>query len=592
MLARIIGRCFLAAILGLLPLHSNASTAVEALLQKADAIRSSDPRTFQQLLAQLNKQKNEADSSQQERLAYLNAYALAYTGRFDAAITDARRLAESTSNVDLQYRAGALIINSYAATRQFTEGLRQLEQTLSLVDNIKDPELRQEGLAVAALFYNQVGQYQLGRYYAEQIVASPATPRAQCYAGALRLEALLHLKALPADDAPIVDAIEQCLQQQEAIWANFNRGTLARKWAAQGQQKRAIALLQAHASEMQATRYPRLTAEIESLLAELLLAEGIVDEAERHAKTAVAQSAGIVNSLPLVMAYGTLYEIAKRRGDTAAALENYRAYAEADKAYLNDVKTRELAYQIVHQENLQKNQQIEILHRQNQVLQLEQRVSRQSTQNTQLVVALLVVLLASIGYWAYKTKRTQMSFRRLAETDALTGISNRDHFTRRAEEALAYCARNGEDVGLILFDLDHFKTVNDRYGHVVGDHVLKLVAQECKIRCRKNDHFGRLGGEEFAILLIGCDVAAAERMAQVCRTHIAEIDTSQSGHCFQVTASFGVTSACQSGYDLIRILSHADQALYGSKHEGRDRVRAFRPETEPVRDRAPDAQPA
>jgi len=182
----------------------------------------------------------------------------------------------------------------------------------------------------------------------------------------------------------------------------------------------------------------------------------------------------------------------------------------------------------------------------------------------------------------------QMSFRRLAETDTLTGISNRHHFTRQAEQALAYCARSGEDVGLIMFDLDHFKAINDRYGHVTGDFVLTRVAQECKKRCRRNDRFGRIGGEEFAILLIGCDLETTARMAHVCCAHIAEVDTSESGHCFPVTASFGVTTASLSGYELTRMLSHADQMLYRSKHDGRNQVSVHSPGS--TRDRVAEEQ--
>jgi diguanylate cyclase (GGDEF)-like protein len=441
--------------------------------------------------------------------------------------------------------------------------------------------MRQYGLWSATVIYNQIGQYKLGLQYAEQLLSTPVAARTRCFAGHSRLEALQNLNALPSDDAPIIRVIDDCVAQKELAAANFVRATLARKWAANGRRTQAIVLLQDHLAEAQATKYPRLIGEIQSLLAKLLLEEGDIAGAERHARATIALGASITNSLPLVVAYRTMYEIAEYRRNPDAALDYYRNFAEADKNYLSDVNARELAYQIVRQETRQKTQQIELLNRQNQVLQLQQRVSKQATQNTRLIATLLALLLASIGYWAYKIKRMQISFRRLAETDALTGISNRHHFTRQAEEALAYCARTGEDIGLIMFDLDNFKMINDRYGHVVGDFVLNRIAQECKSRCRKNDRFGRIGGEEFAILLIGCDLETARRMAEVCCTHLAEIDTSASGHRFTVTASFGVTSASLSGYDLTRMLSNADQMLYRSKHDGRNRVSVFAPDANP-----------
>src|SRR3546814_8202473 len=93
-----------------------------------------------------------------------------------------------------------------------------------------------------------------------------------------------------------------------------------------------------------------------------------------------------------------------------------------------------MAYQIVQQEAVQQSQQIELLNKENEVLQLQQRVSDQKAQSSRLLILLLVVLVGSVGYWAFKIKRVQVSLRRMAETDALTGLCNRNHFTQRSEE--------------------------------------------------------------------------------------------------------------------------------------------------------------
>lgn len=574
MLVRILRQWLLVAGLCLTPMLGSASTQVEALLQEAEGVRSSNPKRFQQLLSQLNAQRQQATLKQREHLDFLNAYAQVFAGHYEVAIQDSRRLLESSSDVEMQFRTGALMVNSYALLRQFTEGLRQLDQTLSLIDRVKNPELRQNGLGVAALLYNQIGQYKLGLYYADQILAQEVPERTLCFAGQARLESLQNLDALPADSA-IIRVIDKCVEQGEKAVANFARGTLARKWEAQGQRGKAILMLQDHLAEVQSTRYPRLIGEIESLLAELMLAEGDIVGAEAHAQAAIAERASLANSPPLVMAYKTMYEIAERRHDPVAALSHYRNFAQADKAYLNDVKARELAYQIVRHETQQKTQQIELLNRQNQVLQLQQRVDRQATQNTRLVVVLLVMLLTVIGYWAYRIKRRQSSLRRLAETDALTGICNRHYFTLQSTQTLARCAQIGDQAALVMFDLDHFKAINDSYGHITGDWVLERVADTCKSLCRRVDHIGRLGGEEFAILMHGFDSASAMRLAEDCRVRIASIDTRESGHAFTVTASFGVSGTPLSGYDLAKLLSHADQMLYRAKREGRNRVCAF-----------------
>lgn len=553
------------------PVRATAAPSVDELLQQAENVRSSNPAEFRKLLQQLNADES-LTLAQREHREYLNAYALSFSGRFSDGIKRARLLETDDHTIETRFRAGLLIANIQAISREFTDSLRQLGATMALADKIKDPELLNQGFGVAALIYAQIGQFQTSARYAERIIANSPQPRTLCFANQIHMQARQHLGTLPAGDAELLQAIDQCARTKEMSAVSFLRISLARKWAGDGQRDRAIALLKKHLPEMEATGYPHLIGEAHALLAQYLLEKGDIEGAEQHANATVGQRGGIQFSLPLVLAYKTLYQIAERRHDVTTAFEMYRKYAEADKAYLTDVKAREMAYQIVHQETLQKSQQIELLDGKNQVLQLQQRVNEQKAEFSRLLILFLAVLAGSIAYWAFKIKRVQMSLRRMAQTDALTGISNRHYFTQQSEQALREGARAGEEVALVMFDLDHFKSVNDRFGHDTGDWVLKRVADACKGFCRRIDLLGRLGGEEFAILLTGCDLRGATRVAEDCRVRIASIDSQSSGHKFVVTASFGVTATSLSAYDLAKMLSHADQMLYRAKREGRNRV--------------------
>ncbi|GAB2651752.1 GGDEF domain-containing protein [Arenimonas aestuarii] len=545
----------------------------EQLLEEADHLRSLDPGAFDSKLSELTSRTGEASPAQLEHLQYLKAYQLAYSGRYDLAIQQASRLFE-TSEIDaLRFRAGLLVANSHAATRDFSNGLAYLESSLELLPNIHDRQLRHDGSTVAALLYNQVGQYELGHRLSEDILASEPSERSACFAGYLRMEAMRELDLFVDPPSAVEALIAKCAALNEALAANLARSQLSRMLAQSGDLKSAISVLEDNLPEITATRYPRLVSEIQSLLAEHLLATGDTAGAERRARLAIAASSDTQFSMPVVVAHHTLYEIALMRGDMAEALEHYRNYAAADKAYLDDAQAKQMAYQMVRHETNRKSQEIALLNRQNEVLALEKQASALATRNTQLLVALLAVLLGTMALWAWKTKRAQVLFRRLAETDALTGISNRMHFSHRAEEALAFCRKDGEEAGLVMFDLDEFKSINDRFGHATGDWVLAEVAKVCADVCRKNDRFGRLGGEEFAFLLVGCDLPSSVALAQSCRKRIAAIDTSPTGHVFNVTASFGVAGTHASGYDFLQLLSRADDALYQAKHAGRDRVR-------------------
>jgi diguanylate cyclase (GGDEF)-like protein len=562
----------LAALLWAAPPFAHASQPVEALLVQADAVRSTDPAAFRDLLAQLQAQRAHATPAQLERLRYLEAYGLGYEGKYDQAIAAASALFRDATDPAVRFRAGLLATNSHAATRDFVAGLHQLEDTLALSDRIGSAELRHQGLNVAGILYNQLGQHERARRVAEQVLADAPDPRNQCLAGHVRIEALAELGDAPADDRVFDSVIAQCGAIGEAVMVNLVRSQLARKWLAEGKAATAIGVLEVHLPEVRATAYPRIISEIESLLAELHLAQGDAAKAQAYAQAAVEHSRDTRSALPVVVAHRILYQVALDRGDAKLALEHYRQYAEADKAWLDDAKARELAYQTVRQQTREKTQTIELLNRQFKVAKLQEEVARKEAGNNLLLAALLAGLVASIAYWAYKVKRVQLSFRHLAETDALTGISNRHHFTKLVEAALAHCARSDAELGFVMFDLDNFKAINDRYGHAAGDWVLRQVATTCRALCRKDDHLSRIGGEEFAILLLDCELDAATKMARTCCERIAAIDTSPSGHQFTISASFGVTSAGLAGNDFARLLAQADQAMYRAKNEGRNRV--------------------
>lgn len=162
----------------------------------------------------------------------------------------------------------------------------------------------------------------------------------------------------------------------------------------------------------------------------------------------------------------------------------------------------------------------------------------------------------------------------MAETDFLTGLLNRRAFEKRLQATLARVRGSDEGLAFILFDIDHFKAINDTHGHATGDEALKAVAELCRRIFRQSDIVARVGGEEFAVLCHGCDPRRAHGIAQRMRKAIAEtLITVSDGSRFSMTASFGVTYA--RGTDaaaLARLSRRADELLYEAKLNGRNRV--------------------
>ncbi len=366
----------------------------ESALREADRVRSSEPSRFIELLDDLDARQSEADEGQRQRLAYLDAFRqIVYDNAVQAGIEQAEALFGNAKDPDLKFRAGSLVANSLAINRNFTEALRYLNQTLPVRGDVKDKNIRDDGVNTAATLYNQLGQYQLGLSYAMETLSGDPAPRARCNARFLQAEARFHLKLLSADDKSIAPVVDECAALGENFAANFARLVLARYLVQHGRHVEAEELLTAHASEVDRLGYARLIAEYRSMLAELRLRRGDEQAARADAGAVVALVAEVSGSQPLAAAYKTLFEIAQRNGDDAEALSFYKSYAQADKAWLNEIKVREMAYQIVQQEAMQQSQQIELLNKKNEVLQLQQRVSEQKAQSSRMLILLLVLLV-------------------------------------------------------------------------------------------------------------------------------------------------------------------------------------------------------
>jgi len=160
----------------------------------------------------------------------------------------------------------------------------------------------------------------------------------------------------------------------------------------------------------------------------------------------------------------------------------------------------------------------------------------------------------------------------MATTDGLTGLTNHRTFQQRFADLLERAARNGGKVALLLCDVDHFKKVNDTYGHPIGDEVLRRVARVMQDVPRKIDIPARYGGEEFAVLLDNVDVAQAKAVAERIRIEISRVVVETEKGPFSVTESIGVAGFPDDGRDRATLIERADLALYHAKHSGRNRV--------------------
>ena len=240
---------------------------------------------------------------------------------------------------------------------------------------------------------------------------------------------------------------------------------------------------------------------------------------------------------------------------------------------------------------------------------IQRRVVRPLTDTTELIVALargdlertvpmttgrdeVADMLRALGVLRDNSRARQTleqerqrlvdQLRDQSNTDFLTGLPNRRGFFAQAEPQWHTLKRQQAPMGMVMFDVDHFKRVNDQHGHAVGDLVLTEIGRLCRELSRRGDVLARYGGEEFLLLMPNCGLDDAARHAERLREAIAAMPlTLPDGRPLQVTASFGVAPVVATDTGLVQVIDRVDDLLYDAKHGGRNRVRTWRDPSPP-----------
>ncbi|WP_228716849.1 GGDEF domain-containing protein [Billgrantia pellis] len=169
-------------------------------------------------------------------------------------------------------------------------------------------------------------------------------------------------------------------------------------------------------------------------------------------------------------------------------------------------------------------------------------------------------------------KSLEAQLRRVAERDALTGLDSRSHFMERARELLLRSQHQQAPFSLFMIDVDHFKAINDTWGHSQGDRVLSAIATTCRRSLRPQDVIGRFGGEEFIVALPDTRLKDARVVAERLQKEVAELLVIEELPDQRLTVTIGIAGVLHEKADLEALVNQADQALYAGKHNGRNRV--------------------
>lgn len=549
-----------------------AITDVGHFLDQTESVRLSDHPRFVRMLAQIHGEAPAMTSSQQWRLRYLDGWESAFEGDYPTAELRLKNVVGQSGDVNLAAKAGAVLISVQVFNQKYEDAYRGAVAMIAELPRVTSPDARQYVLHNLSQVLDFAGQPDLALKYARMMRDPLPAGDSPCDSLVLEIAALESLGRLNSSSPELKQTIQTCLAAGKLVIADTARLIQVDRYLAEHRPRDALDLVERIAPGIRKTGFYSHILAVRLQRAQANLALGHDAKAEQAARQVIAMSTTEDKSVHLADAYHVLYEIEKKRGHGMAALRFYERYVTQNTGYLNDVSARALAYQRVQQNLLAQKMQNEALERQNQVLRLRQALTQQEARSTRLYALLLLAALTLLVLWLVRVKRLQLRFREMARRDGLTGILNHQHFMQAAEAAVAEQGRSSGNVALALIDLDHFKQINDTHGHVTGDQALRHIVSVVQAWLRPGDLFGRLGGEEFGLLLTGCAHDECVALAEHIREAVASTPLRMEGEPIVVTASIGMAFTEQVGFELPRMFHHADAALYAAKRTGRNRV--------------------
>ncbi len=546
----------------------------EVLISQLYRLQVTDHARSLQVLAKLNREEGRLTPAQEWQRRYLNAWEAMYQGdyaRSEAMLDD---IIEHSGNSHLVNHASAMLLSQLTASQHYTEAFELANRIAARLPRVTDAKDRLLLLSNLSQLMGHAGQTDLAVRYARMAIAAVPAGQSPCYPASILVEALYYGKKLASGSPELRQAIDDCPADRQPLFNSNLQFMFVEQLLHEGRPRKALAMLERMRPRIEANGYvpARLSMLVDE--ASALAALGRDAAARRLALAVVAAGKPGEIDLWLRQAYEVLYRVDKRGGDAGAALGYYEKYAALDQAYLDDIHARAMAYETVQQHVLAQKLETEKLSRQNAKLRARQALDAETAKANRLQRVLLLVVLCLGALWMLRLKRSQLRFKRLSRLDGLTAIANRQHFMAEAERMLGQLEKRKGAACVVIIDLDHFKRINDTHGHAMGDEALRRMVAACNKHLRDADLFGRLGGEEFGILLADCPREQGRLIAGRIRGAIEDVVVEQGGLAVTITASMGLASTDSSGHELRRLCADADAALYLAKDRGRNCVMA------------------
>ena len=541
-------------------------------LAQVDAIRTTDHARFVEKLAELHRDVGTLTTAEKRYLRYLDGWESNYEGHYPDAATAFREVMDEAGDDAVGVRATAMLMNNLTGQGKYAEAYAMATRAADTLAVVTDPQARFVLLANLAQMLTFAGQPEQALQYADMMLSATPAGQSPCQAMAQKVIALEGARQLTAQSPELVTTIDTCTADRQPIFADGMSLILVDRLLTERKLTEALQAVRRITPAIQASKYFPHLIDLASARARIYEQLGNPTEARKAALETIAMShVGDVNEA-LRSAYRVLYSIEKARGHDASALDYYEHYVVQDQGYLREANVRNAAYEAANQHFRAEKLEAESLSKENRILRLQQALDGKAVETSRLYMVVMSLVLLSIVFWMVRIKRSQLRFKWLSSCDGLTGIFNHQHFMGESARILQVLEKRSGDGCLVFLDLDHFKQVNDTHGHALGDAVLKHAVAICKGQLRNADLLGRLGGEEFGMLLMDTPRLQGSVVAERIRLALSASTLVVDDLVISVTASIGLASTDSIGYDLQRLCRASDAALYQAKHMGRNRV--------------------
>ncbi|TVS10516.1 MAG: GGDEF domain-containing protein [Wenzhouxiangella sp.] len=502
----------------------------------------------------------------------LEARHLALADRSEEALQRAAELLELDLAEDQRLRALQFSANIGVLLRQYERAFEYLGRALAIRVELEDPAPRIATFNMASYMFGRVGEYERGIRYGERAVVlarDVAGPAELCVALQRLAPVYKWAGQLERSEQAYRDGIATCREVGNALFVGVLRHGLADLLRQQERLEEAMDLAERAIAGLEQAVYPLGEHEARLVRAETLHDLGRLGAAEQDE---LLRLSGYFGARELwdqaARLEALLSRMAEADGEPARALQHLHRLMQARESFLGRERAMRLAYLQVEFDTRFQQQEIELLRESTRVAQLEAETAAQQRRVRALGMLLVGLVFLALVWMLLRVFRSRRRFRDLSRQDQLSGLANHGWFFERAQALLdEYLARPSSGlVVLVAADIDHFKDINDRFGHRVGDEVLGRTARRMRESFPEHALIGRIGGEEFAALV------RVDRIDQVIdcieRFRRPDPDSVRAGDP-EVTASFGL-SCYRPGDDIDALRERADRTLYRAKQSGRD----------------------